>query len=83
MLLIWAIEFESIELKPFIVIIVLVKVRTGPVQQFSNSQKVRAILRVEVHPGLPWTSLDSGLLLVFLEIMPDKVILDDKISYLV
>jgi len=34
--------------------------------------------------GLPWNSLDfPGLLLVFVEIMPDKVILDHKMSYLV
>jgi len=34
-------------------------------------------------PGLPRISLDlPGLLLVFVEIMPDEVILDHKISYL-
>jgi hypothetical protein len=35
-------------------------------------------------PGLSRTSLDfPGLLLVFVLIMPDKVILDHKMSYLV
>ena len=59
---------------------ILCSVHQKPVQS-SNFQSPKKSWPYFGLPGLSWTSPDfPGLLLVFVEIMPDKVILDNKKS---